>query len=61
MGILARGTGRTEQMANTTTRPSARHGPMAWPISTNGLARRADDARPRLDPHIGEPFVGGHA
>ena len=32
---------------------------MAWPISANGLARRADDARPRLDPHVSEPFVGG--
>ena len=36
-----------------------RHDPMAWPTSANGLARRADDARPRLDPHVGEPFVGG--
>ena len=45
-------------MANTNI---ARYGPMAWPISANGLARRADDAHSRLDPHVSEPFVGGDA
>jgi hypothetical protein len=35
--------------------------PMAAPTSANALACRADDARRRVDPHVGELFVGGDA
>ena len=35
--------------------------PVAAPTSANALARRADDARHRVDPHVGELFVGGDA